>query len=135
MIKYMLDTFICIYTIKNKPAVIRQEFRSHQDQLCVSSITVMELIKGVEKSAKPDVNLAVVESFLARLTILDFDVNAAVHSGRIIADLEARGQRIGAYDSQIAGHARSRGLIVVTNNIPEFSRVPGLLMENWLDQE
>ena len=135
MIQYMLDTCICIYTIKNKPAVIRQKFRRHQDQLCVSSVTVMELIKGVEKSAKPHVNLAVVKSFLARLEILDFDANAAVHSGRIIADLEARGQRIRAYDSQIAGHARSRGMIVVTNNIREFSRVPGLLMENWLDQE
>ena len=135
MIQYMLDTCICIYTIKNKPAVIRRKFRNYQDQLCVSSVTVMELIKGVEKSAKPHVNLAVVEGFLARLEILDFDANAAAHSGRITADLEARGQKIGAYDSQIAGHARSRGLIVVTNNTREFNRVPGLLMENWLDQE
>ncbi len=134
MLKYMLDTCICIYTIKNRPVAIREEFRRRHGQLCISTVTVMELIKGVEKSAKPDANLVVVEGFFARLEILDFDANAAVHSGRIIAELETRGQRIGAFDSQIAGHARSRGLAVVSNNIREFSRVPGLLMENWLDQ-
>ena len=135
MIKYMLDTCICIYTIKNRPAVIRQEFRRHHDQLCISAVTFMELIKGVEKSADPAANLKVIEGFAARLEVLDFDMNAAYHSGQIIAVLESQGQKIGAYDSQIAGHARSRGLIVVTNNIREFSRVPGLLIENWLDQE
>ena len=131
MLKYMLDTCICIYTIKNRPASIREEFRRRQNQLCISTVTVMELIKGVEKSARPDANLAVVEGFFARLEVLDFDANAAAHSGRIIADLEACGMRIGAYDCQIAGHARSRGLIVVTNNVREFSRVSGLLLENW----
>lgn len=132
MLKYMLDTCICIYTIKNRPAAIREEFRRRHGQLCISAVTVMELIKGVEKSASPDANLVVVEGFFARLEILDFDANAAIHSGRIIAELEARGQGIGAFDSQIAGHARSRGLTVVTNNIREFSRVPGLLVEDWL---
>ncbi len=137
MIKYMLDTCICIciYTIKNRPAAIRKVFRRRHGQLCISTVTVMELIKGVEKSAKPDANLAVLEGFFARLEILDFDTKAAVHSGRIIADPEACGRRIGAFDSQIAGHARNRGLIVVTNNIREFSGVPGLLIENWLAQE
>ena len=135
MIKYMLDTCICIYTIKNRPTSIREAFLRRHGQLCISTVTVMELIRGVEKSAKPDANLAVVEGFFARLEILDFDKNAAVHSSRIIADLEAHGRKIGAFDSQIAGHARSRGLIVVTNNIREFSRVPGLLIENWLVQE
>jgi tRNA(fMet)-specific endonuclease VapC len=132
MLTYMLDTCICTYTIKNRPAVIREEFRRRHGQLCISTVTVMELIKGVEKSEKPDANLKVVEGFFARLEVLDFDANAAVHSGRIIAALEARGQRIGAFDNQIAGHARSRGLVLVTNNIREFSRVPGLLVVNWM---
>ena len=132
MLKYMLDTCICIYTIKNRPAVIREEFRRHHGQLCISTVTVMELIKGVEKSGKPDANLRVVEGFFARLEVLPFDAHAAVHSGRIIAALEARGQSIGAYDNQIAGHARSKGLVLVTNNIREFGRVPALLVENWM---
>ncbi len=132
MLKYMLDTCICIYTIKNRPGVIRENFRRCHGQLCISTVTVMELIKGVEKSGKPDANLKVVEGFFARLEVLPFDAYAAVHSGRIIADLEARGQSIGAYDNQIAGHARSKGLVLVTNNIREFSRVPGLLVENWM---
>jgi tRNA(fMet)-specific endonuclease VapC len=132
MLKYMLDTCICIYTIKNRPDVIREEFRRHHGHMCISTVTVMELIKGVEKSEKPDANLKVVQGFFARLEVLDFDANAAAHSGRIIANLESRGQSIGAYDNQIAGHARSKGLVLVTNNIREFGRVPGLLVENWL---
>jgi tRNA(fMet)-specific endonuclease VapC len=132
MIKYMLDTCTCIYTIKNRPAEVREAFRRHHGQLCISAVTLMELIKGVEKSEKPEANLEVIEGFAARLSVLDFDRNAAVHSGQIIAALELRGEKIGAYDSQIAGHARSQGLIIVTNNIREFSRVDGLRLENWV---
>jgi len=132
MIKYMLDTCTCIYTIKNRPTEVREAFRRHHGQLCISAVTLMELIKGVEKSEKPEANLEVIEGFAARLSVLDFDRNAAVHSGQIIAALELRGEKIGAYDSQIAGHARSQGLIIVTNNIREFSRVAGLRLENWV---
>ncbi len=132
MIKYMLDTCTCIYTIKNRPAEVREAFRRHHGQLCISAVTLMELIKGVEKSEKPEANLEVIEGFAARLSVLDFDRNAAVHSGQIIAALELCGEKIGAYDSQIAGHARSQGLIIVTNNIREFSRVAGLRLENWV---
>ena len=131
MLKYMLDTCTCIYTIKNRPQEVRASFRRHHGQLCISTVTLMELIKGVEKSVNPEANLQVVEGFAARLVVLDFDRNAAIHSGQIIAALELRGQRIGAYDSQIAGHARSQGLIVVTNNTREFDGVPGLRIENW----
>lgn len=132
MIRFMLDTCTCIYTIKRRPSEIREQFRRYHRQLCISAVTLMELIKGVEKSADPVANLEVIEGFVARLEVLEFDTNAAFHSGQIIAFLESRGQKIGAYDSQIAGHARSRGLIVVTNNIREFSRIPGLLVENWV---
>ena len=71
MYKYMLDTNICIYTIKNQPPQVREAFISHQDQMCVSTVTAMELIYGVEKSAMPEKNLPVIESFLARLEVLD----------------------------------------------------------------
>jgi len=132
MIRFMLDTCTCIYTIKKRPTEVREQFRRHHRQLCISAVTLMELIKGVEKSSDPKANLEVVEGFTARLDILNFDANAACHSGQIIAFLESRGQKIGAYDSQIAGHARSRGLTVVTNNIREFGKIPGLLVDNWI---
>lgn len=131
MLRYMLDTCICIYVIKNKSHKIREAFRDHYGQLCISTVTLMELIKGVEKSENSQANLQVVEGFVARLEVLDFDSNAARHAGQIIAALELIGQKIGAYDNQIAGHARSRGLVVVTNNKREFQRVAGLQVEDW----
>ena len=134
MIKYMLDTCICIYTLKNRPSKVRDAFLRHHGQLCISTITLMELIKGAEKSSQAEANLSVIEGFIARLEVVDFDRSAAFHTGQIIAALERQGLKIGAYDSQIAGHARSRGLIVVTNNFREFERVPGLCVENWVEQ-
>lgn len=132
MLKYMLDTNICIYTLKNRPQQVRQAFKEHQDQLCISTITLMELCLGVEKSQRPVENRAVLNGFISRLNVLSFDQSAATHAGEIIADLSRVGRPIGAYDSQIAGHARSRGLVVVTNNQREFDRVPGLRSENWV---
>ena len=131
MYKYMLDTNICIYTIKNRPSQVRDAFTRHQDQLCVSTVTAMELIFGAEKSTAPEKNLAVIEAFLARLALLDYDLHAAEHTGQLRAELQKLGTPIGPYDQMIAGHARSLGLIVVTNNEREFERVSGLRIENW----
>ncbi len=133
MRKYLLDTNICIYTIKNRPSRVRNAFVRHQDQLCVSTVTAMELIFGAENSGAPQRNLAVVEGFLARLAVLEYDLPAAEHTGQLRAELRKRGKPIGPYDQMIAGHARSLGLIVVTNNKREFARVPGLRVENWLN--
>nr|WP_269558000.1 tRNA(fMet)-specific endonuclease VapC [Halomonas sp. 1513] len=127
----MLDTNICIFTIKNRPPQVRDTFKRHHAQLCISTVTLMELIYGAEKSASPERNLAVVEGFAARLEVLDYDAHAAAHSGQIRAELAKSGTPIGPYDQMIAGHARSRGLVVVTHNIGEFQRVPGLRVENW----
>lgn len=132
MLKYILDTNICIFTIKNRPEQVRQKFNLHKHQLCISSITLMELVYGAEKSAAPEKNLAVVESFTARLEVLSYDTFAAVHTGQIRAEQARTGQPIGPYDQMIAGHARSCGLIVVTNNTREFSRVSGLRIEDWV---
>jgi tRNA(fMet)-specific endonuclease VapC len=131
MYKYMLDTNICIYTIKNQPPQVREAFISHQDQMSVSTVTAMELIFGAEKSAAPEKNLQVIESFLARLAVLDYDLHAAEHTGQLRAEVQKIGKPIGPYDQMIAGHARSLGLIVITNNEREFDRVPGLRVENW----
>ncbi|OOL13617.1 VapC toxin family PIN domain ribonuclease [Ochrobactrum sp. P6BS-III] len=133
MLRYMLDTNICIFTIKNRPQQVREAFNRFHDQLCISSVSLMELIYGAEKSAHPEKNLAVVEGFAARLEVLSYDEAAANHTGQLRAELARSGTPIGPYDQLIAGHARSRGLIIVTNNRREFDRVPGLRVEDWTD--
>lgn len=133
MLRYMLDTNICIFTIRNKPDAIRVAFNRHHTQMCISSVTVMELMYGVEVSSQSQRNLASVEGFIARLDVLDYDVPAAAHAAQIRGELAKAGTQIGPYDQMIAGHARSRGLVVVTNNTKEFRRVPGLRIEDWTD--
>lgn len=132
MIKFLLDTNILIYTLKNRPQKVRDSFNRHTGQMAVSSITVAELIYGAERSAQPERNLADIEGLIARLDVLDFDVQAAYHFGQIRAERYATGRPIGPYDMMIAGHARSQGLILVTNNEKEFLRVSGLRIENWV---
>jgi tRNA(fMet)-specific endonuclease VapC len=133
MLKYMLDTNIVIYTNKNKPVVVKEAFTAHYGQICISTVTLMELIYGAEKSSAPEHNLSVIEGFAARVDVLSYDDDAANHTGQIRAELAKQGTPIGPYDQMIAGHARSQGLILVTNNISEFERVSGLRLENWVN--
>jgi len=132
MLRYMLDTNICIYVIRNRPARLRDHFNRAADELCISVITLAELIYGAEKSTRPRENMAVVEQFCARLEVLPFADRAAAHYGQLWAELEQAGKVIGLHDMMIGGHARSEGLTVVTNNVREFQRVPGLRIENWI---
>lgn len=132
MLKFMLDTNICIFTIKHKPANVREMFIRQHGLMCISTATLMELFYGVEQSANPTRNLAEVEGFATRLDVLDFDSHAAAHAGQIRAELASVGTPIGPDDQMIAGHARSRGLVVVTNKRREFERVPGLRVEDWI---
>ena len=132
MLKYMLDTNIAIYVIKRRPPEALATFNLHASQLCISSITLAELMHGVEKSAKPDHNLRQVEDFTSRLTVLEYGNKAASHYGDIRAVLERKGTPIGVNDIHIAGHARSEGLTLVTNNLKEFKRVEALRLENWV---
>lgn len=131
MLKYMLDTNIVIYTSKNRPEKVREAFNRHQGQLSISTITLGELVYGAERSSQPEKNLEIIEGFAARLEVLPFESQDAVHFGQIRAELAAKGKPIGPYDAMIAGHARARGLILVTNNMGEFKRVQGLRVENW----
>ncbi len=131
MLKYMLDTNIVIYVIKKRPVSALEVFNLHSGLLCVSSITYAELLHGVEKSAKPEHNLRQVEDFISRLEVLDYNRKAAAHYGEIRADLERKGTIIGINDLHIAGHARSEGMVLVTNNLREFERVEGLRLDNW----
>jgi len=132
MLKYMLDTNIVIYTIKNKPQEVRETFKRYDGQMCISTVTLGELIYGAERSTQPEKNMEVVEGMAARLEVLPFGSNDAAHFGQLRAELVSSGKTIGPYDMMIAGHARSNGLILVTNNGKEFNRVPGLRVENWV---
>lgn len=130
--KYMLDTNICIHVIKNKPETAIRNFLTHQpDDLCISAITLAELLHGVEKSKFRDRNRLAVSMFLSGIAVLDFDSIAAQAYGELRADLEQNGTPIGPMNMLIAGHAKSRGLILVTNNTGEFTRVKGLQLEDW----
>lgn len=130
--KYMLDTNICIYAIKHKLETVIRNFMLHDpDEMCISSITYAELMHGVEKSQAVEKNRMAISLFLSPLTILDFDADAAEEYGKVRADLEQKGTPIGPMDMLIAGHAKSKGLIVVTNNTREFIRVGGLRLEDW----
>jgi len=132
MLKYMLDTNIVIYTIKNRPAQVREAFKQHENQMCISAVTKGELIYGAERSSQPERNLADIEGLIARLEVAPFEDHASEHFGQLRAELYRIGQPIGPYDMMIAGHARAMGLILVTNNMKEFERVPGLRVENWV---
>ena len=130
--KYMLDTNICIYTIKHKPPEVIKNFLKHNpDDMCISSITYAELMRGVEKSQAVERNRMALTLFLSALTILPFDYYAAEEYGKVHAELERKGTPIGPMDMLIAGHARSEGLVLVTNNTREFFRVDDLEVEDW----
>ena len=108
-----------------------ESFNRHSGHMAISAITLSELLHGVEKSAAFERNLAVVENFCSRLDVLPYGPKASLHYGQIRAALERRGTPIGVNDLHIAAHARSEGLTLVSNNLREFERVEGLLLENW----
>lgn len=132
MLKYMLDTNIVIYVIKRKPVEVLSTFNRFAGQMCISSITLAELMHGVEKSEMQESNLRKVEDFISRLEVLPYAAKAAAHYGSIRSDLEQKGKIIGVNDLHIAGHARSEALVLVTNNLSEFQRVDGLRLVNWI---
>ena len=131
--RYMLDTNICIYAIKNRPANVLAALRAHEsDGIGISSISAAELYFGTRKSGSAK-NLLALQHFLESLEIADFDIAAAQAYGELRHALEAGGTPIGPLDTQIAAHALSLGVCLVSNNTREFARVPGLMLENWLD--
>lgn len=130
----MLDTNICIYSIKHKPEQVFLRLQEHEPaDICISSVTYAELVHGVEKSQAIEKNRLALALLLSNIEILNFDANAAESYGKIRADLEKQGTPIGPLDMMIAGHAKSLNYTVVTNNTKEFNRVPGLKIENWAE--
>lgn len=131
MLKYLLDTNMVIYTMKNRPQQVKRCFQLHSGQMAISTVTLGELAFGAEHSQQVERNLTDIEAMVARLELLPFDVKAAYHFGQIRSALYRMGKPIGPYDMMIAGQARASALILVTNNAKEFERVPGLLLEDW----
>ena len=128
----LLDTNICITIINAKPAAVLQRFRDYRmGEIGLCSVVAAELAYGVAKSGSAR-NRQALEMFLAPLMILPFDEAAVWAYGDLRSDLERRGQPIGALDTMIAAHALSQNATLVTNNLSEFERVPGLQLENWV---
>jgi tRNA(fMet)-specific endonuclease VapC len=131
MLRYLLDTTIWIYVIKQRPQHLLDHFNRHSGPMAISAITLSEVLHGVENSAAPDRNLAVVENVCGRLELLPYGAKACLHYGQIRAGLERQGLPIGVNDLPIAAHARSEALTLVSNNLRQFQRVDGLLLDNW----
>ena len=132
MLRYLLDTNIVIYVLKRRPVEVLAAFNANASRMAISSITLAELLHGAEKSTRVSENLAAIEDFCSRLEVLPYGPKAAQHYGAIRAALEKLGQPIGVNDMHIAAHARSEGLVLVTNNMGVFARVPALEVENWV---
>lgn len=132
MIKYLLDTNIVIYVLKRRPLEVLETFNKNANRMAISSITLSELMYGAEKSTNVHKNLEAIDDFTSHLDVLPYDEKVSQHYGRIKAMLEKKGEIIGENDIHISAHAISQGLILVTNNLKEFKRVPNLALENWV---
>jgi len=130
---YLLDTNICIYIINNRPKQVVEHIKKLKvHQIKLSAISLAELEYGVSKSQSREKNRRALIDFATAFDIVDFnDVDAEIF-GLIRAELEKKGQIIGAYDMQIAAQAITRDLILVTNNTAEFIRIPNIKLENWV---
>ena len=132
MPRYMLDTDTCSYIMKrSNDAVLKRLQQVPVGDLCISVITKSELLFGVELSPRRQQNEVALNAFLRYVEVLDFLDEASLHYAKIRADLKTLGTMIGANDLFIAAHARSLGLMLVTNNTREFGRVRDLAIENW----
>ena len=132
MIQYMLDTNIVAYAKNRRPACVLERLLSHDpSEICISAITMAELEFGVFNSSNPDKNRMALIMFLSGITVLPFDKPASLEYGSIRHLLKTNGIIIGGNDMLIAAHARSLDITLVTHNTGEFSRVPGLKLEDW----
>jgi tRNA(fMet)-specific endonuclease VapC len=132
LMKLMLDTNICIYLIKQQPVSVLKRFAAHAvGDLGLSAITLAELEYGVAKSTRPAKNREALDAFVSPLDFAAFDRPATAAYGRLRTMLEKKGQPIGSLDLLIAAHAVSLEVRLVTHNVREFGKVPGLRIEDW----
>ena len=130
--RYMLDTCICSYILKQRPASVKARFDEvDADVLCISAVTLAELYYGAARHPNGDAIRKEIDDFASRLTVVAWDEPAADHYGVIRASLEKKGSPVGAMDMLIAAHARSIKATLVTNDLRHFTRIPGLKIEDW----
>lgn len=130
-VTHLLDTDVAIEVLRRRDPALPVRLATLPGDVAISAITSMELTYGVERSRHVDANQEALDDFVALVPALPFDQAAASHAGRIRAELRRRGEPIGPYDTLIAGHARAQALTLATGNLREFSRVTGLLVEDW----
>ncbi len=131
-VNFVLDTDVCIDLIRGRiPAASSEAGPILVEVSAISSVTLAELEVGVTKAPMPSRPRQQLDDFLERIEVIDFDTAAARHYGEIRAHLEKKGTTIGPLDLLIAAHARSRGAKLVTANVREFRRVPGLSCIGW----
>ena len=134
MPKYLLDTNICIYLTKQQHPALTARFQTlAENEVAMSVITFGELQFGAHKSQRTKQVLEALEKLSLAIPVLAMTVDASQHYGKIRAHLQQQGTPIGNNDLWIAAHARAEGLILVTNNVREFERVPDLKIENWIE--
>lgn len=135
MPRYLLDTNICTYIKNHRPAEVLVRFtKLPPGKVAMSAITYGELCFGAEKSSKPKETRHILEHLISLIPVLPLDETVSTHYGKIRQYLQASGKPIGNNDLWIASHALAHKLILVTNNVAEFERVPGLRVENWVGQ-
>lgn len=133
--RYLLDTNIWIYIMRNRPPEVRRRFAGLKPGAAVMSPVVLgELHLGWRKSQQPEANQALLDSYLTAAEMDPLDTAVAAAYGDIRAELERRGTPIGANDLWIGAHARERGWVLVTHNTAEFERIPGLRIEDWVQK-
>jgi tRNA(fMet)-specific endonuclease VapC len=130
--KFLLDTDTCIHLLKKHPKTLTRFRVENVSNLGISSVTVFELLAGVEKCENPQREQGKLDMLRAGLQTFDFDEAAAAAAAKVRAALERKGQVIGPYDTLLAGHALELGCTMVTHNLREFKRVPGLKVEDWV---
>ena len=130
--KYLLDTNICVFIFRRKfPSVLQRLHQTHAGEVGISAVTLAELRYGADKSSDPSKNHTVIDAFLTTVAVVEFHEDAARRYGIVRSELESRGTPIGPLDNMIAAHTLSLGATLVTNNVREFSRVTGLMVEDW----
>ena len=131
---YLLDTNICIYILKKKPIEVFERFKTLKlGELKISSITVAELYYGAYNSQQVKKNIVIIDSFLKPFDYVEFDEKSAIEYAKIKSNLKREGKIIGELDMQIAGIAMANDLILITNNVKEFERIDGLIIDNWVN--
>ena len=131
--EYMLDTNICVFIIRKRPKSVLKKLKlCSSNDVCISAITLAELEFGVRKSPTSKKAETALQEFLKPFQIVPFSIDATLKYGEIRHQLEKNGTPIGPLDTLIAAHALSENLMLVTNNLREFSRVDNLSVEDWI---